>query len=431
MFGRPYTIQRPQLGTPVSAAVTVSLDNGPEQAATLAGSSPSYAWTAPDIDATGLADGAHTLTARLYLNGSGQPASTHSVTFHVQRGPAEFTYDVLIGSPADGSVVPRATVEVRGTSSTDDPSSNRKVTLEVLGPEPAAEADATGTSPWTRNVDFNRTPGLYTLTARLYVDGAAKATHSVQVTVPPPSGDDVSCAGRSMGFWRQQFADGAARKFTGSEVETLAFHAVGLSDGYFASRDALVAALNAKGDEGAEARAARQFAALLLNLAGGDLSAGMSYQAGLSGGELLDPAVYDTATLGPTGELGEGLGPLAAAGRRPRRRERGRRRAQQRSRGHLRAESRPGPTGARAGRAPRRQSLPLRQICQAPAARRTGTRSPSRVMPSTSTSLLPIMKSTWMSLTFTRSRSASSSTGNVYALPSATWLAAFSSSRVS
>ena len=51
-------------------------------------------------------------------------------------------------------------------------------------------------------------------------------------------------------------------------------------------------------------------------------------------------------------------------------------------------------------------------ICQEPP-RRTGTRSPSRVMPSTSTSLLPIMKSTWMSLTLTRSRSASSSTGNV------------------
>ena len=85
MFGRPYTIQRPQLGTPASAAVTVSLDNGPEQAATLAGSSPSYAWTAPDIDTTGLADGAHTLTARLYLNGSGQPASTHSVTFYVEQ----------------------------------------------------------------------------------------------------------------------------------------------------------------------------------------------------------------------------------------------------------------------------------------------------------------------------------------------------------
>ena len=41
------------------------------------------------------------------------------------------------------------------------------------------------------------------------------------------------------------------------------------------------------------------------------------------------------------------------------------------------------------------------------------------------------MKSTWMSLLLARARSASSSTGNVYALPSAMWLAAFSSSSVS
>ena len=213
---------------------------------------------------------------------------------------------------------------MRGTSSTDDPSSNRKVTLEVLGPAPSAEADATGTSPWTRNVDFNRTPGLYTLTARLYVDGAAKATHSVQVTVPPPSGDDVSCAGRSMGFWRQQFADGAARKFTGSEVETLAFHAVGLSDGYFASRDALVAALNAKGDEGAEARAARQFAALLLNLAGGRPVGRHVVPGGALGRRAARPGGLRHGDARPDGRLGQGLDPLAAARRQPRRRERGR-----------------------------------------------------------------------------------------------------------
>jgi len=300
MFGRPYTIARPQVVTPPTAEVKVSLDGDPEQLATLTGTSPSYGWTAPPIDTSPLPDGPHTLTAKLYLSGSTTPAATHTVTFFVQRGPTEFTYDVLINSPADGSVVPRATVEVRGTSFTDDPSTNRRVTLEVLGPQPEAEADATGTSPWTRNVNFDRTPGLYTLTARFYVDDVVKAIHSVQVTVPPPTGDEVSCAGRSMGFWRQQFdTHGESRKFTVGEVETLAFHAVGLSDGYFQNRDQLVAALNAKGDEGAEARAARQFAALLLNLAGGDLSGGMSYKAGLSGDELLDPSVYDTATLGP------------------------------------------------------------------------------------------------------------------------------------
>ena len=58
------------------------------------------------------------------------------------------------------------------------------------------------------------------------------------------------------------------------------------------------------------------------------------------------------------------------------------------------------------------EALRVRQTCQAPP-RRTGTRSPSRVIPSTSTSELPIMKSTWMPLRLARAWSVSSSSGKV------------------
>ncbi len=109
------------------------------------------------------------------------------------------------------------------------------------------------------------------------------------------------CKTRTIGFWRRQFSDNeGSQKFTDGEADTLAFHAAGLSDGYFAGKDDLLAALFAGGDEGPERRAARQFAGLLLNLAAGDLSAGMSYPVGLSGNERLDPAVYDTAVVGQT-----------------------------------------------------------------------------------------------------------------------------------
>lgn len=298
MYGKPYTIQRPQVVTPPSAAVTLAVDGGSEQATALAGSSPSYSWSS-SVDLSTLSEGAHTVTARLYLDTVLR--ATHTITIFVDRTP-EFSYDVVITSPNDGDIMPRATIQVRGTSVTDDPSTDRVVTLEVMGPEPLTETPASGTAPWSLDVNFDRAPGAYTLLARFYVDGEVKATHSVEVIVPPPAGDGVSCAPRAIGFWRAQFDDIAegSRKFTSDETALLADQAVRLSNAYFSTRDELVTALNAKGNAGAEQRAARQFAALLLNLAGGDLSATMSYQAGLSGSEALDPSVYDTTTVGPT-----------------------------------------------------------------------------------------------------------------------------------
>src|SRR5205823_5789800 len=72
-------------------------------------------------------------------------------------------------------------------------------------------------------------------------------------------------------------------------------------------------------------------------------------------------------------------------------------------------------------------ALRERQICHSPP-RNSGTRAPSASTPSTSTSGLPIMKSMWMELVLTASRSACSSTPPSSAFPTAMWLAAFSSS---
>ena len=60
----------------------------------------------------------------------------------------------------------------------------------------------------------------------------------------------------------------------------------------------------------------------------------------------------------------------------------------------------------------------------------TGTRAPLFVIPVTSTSSEPIMKSMWTSLALILGTSAGSAIGLEYASPSARWLAAFSSSSV-
>ncbi|MGB5246718.1 MAG: S8 family serine peptidase, partial [Woeseia sp.] len=289
MFARPYTLLRPGMTTAPVAEVRLSVDGGPEQATSLNGMSPAYNWST-SISPAGLADGEHTLTANLYLDGV--LSTSDSSTFVIERVQT-FTYDVLITAPRNGDTMPRATVEVRGTSGTDDPSTDRQVTLEVIGPDAQAETAANGTGPWSLNVDFNRAPGAYTLVARFYVDGVEHATHQINVAVPEP-GQQLSCSARSKGFWKHQFDGKKNPHFTPGEAATLADRGAQLSADYFSNGSALVTALYQQGSAGAEARAARQYAALLLNLAGGELSSGMSYQAGLSGAELLDPSVYNT-----------------------------------------------------------------------------------------------------------------------------------------
>ncbi|MDQ3957621.1 MAG: Ig-like domain-containing protein [Actinomycetota bacterium] len=304
--GEPYTILRSGAAEPPPTAhVGLSVDGGPETPAVLTGSSPSYTWSGA-VDATTLADGAHTITSTLYLNGIA--ADSNSVQVFVQRTQT-FTHEVVITSPANGSTVPRATVEVRGTAASDAPAEQaRAVTLQITDAATggtvydSGELAATGTSPWTVNFDFGTLDaGNYDLLARFYVGGGVVDTDAVTVTVPVPEpGGGISCAPRGLGFWRDQYEEnGTAQKFSDEEAETLAFHAVGLSDGYFENTDELRAALFARGNPGPERRAARAFAALLLNLSGGDLSGVMSYRVGLSGAERLGPT-YDTGTLGPT-----------------------------------------------------------------------------------------------------------------------------------
>ncbi|MDQ3990970.1 MAG: hypothetical protein M3245_01495, partial [Actinomycetota bacterium] len=258
-----------------------------------------YAWSA-SVDPESLADGPHTLTATLLLNGA--PAATQTVTVEIDRPDVPRTYEVVVTSPVPGATVPRETIQVAGTTFTDDPSGDRKVTVELLGPEPMPEAPATGVETWAADVSFDRVAGDYTIVARLLVDGDPRATHQVEVVIPPMiDTGQISCAPGTVRFWRHEF--GSSRSphgFTAPERALLLDRAVVLSDGLFGTGEEMLGALLYSGKPVPLAVATRQFAALLLNLAAGDLSATMSHQVGLSGGEGLDPAVHDTAVVGET-----------------------------------------------------------------------------------------------------------------------------------
>ena len=89
------------------------------------------------------------------------------------------------------------------------------------------------------------------------------------MTVPEAVTQQVSCSPRKLGFWKDQYA-GKKPKFTSTELGQLAAQAAALSGDYFGGASAVVAALGADGT--AEQKTARQYAALLLNLAAGDLS---------------------------------------------------------------------------------------------------------------------------------------------------------------
>ena len=295
MFARPYTVVRPQLAPIPAASVTVAVDDGAEHPATLTAADPGYHWTAAAIDPAPLANGSHTLTARLYLDGALR--STNVSTFTLER-PVPKTYSVAITSPGDGATVPRAVTAVQGTSDTND-TGVRGVTLEVSRPGyTSGQLAATGTSLWSRDVDFSTlAAGTYTLTARLVVEGVERAAATVSVTVPQETTQQVSCSARKLGFWRDQYV-GKKLKFSPPELDALAARSATLSGGYFADGPAAVAAL--RSDRTPQQQAARQYAALLLNLAAGDLSRGMAYAAGLSGSERLDNRAYDTARVGST-----------------------------------------------------------------------------------------------------------------------------------
>lgn len=296
-FGAPYEVLRPGSVEPPTATVTVAVDDGEEQPAVLSGSSPHYGFTS-SVPTAALSDGPHVLQARLYLDGV--LASTDTTTFTVTR-PQIVTSSVGIVAPADGATVHRGVVDVTGSSATDAPDdTERSVRVTVTGSESTQVVQAIGTSSWTAPVDFGALPaGTYQLTAELVLDGVVAATDRRSVVVPEPA-VLVSCAPQALKFWQDEYSGSHKAVFTATERDALAAKAAELSDGYFGNGGGVVTALYVKGKISGELAAARQFAVLLLDLAGGQLSADYSRQIGLSGSEQLDPGTYDTARLGAT-----------------------------------------------------------------------------------------------------------------------------------
>jgi hypothetical protein len=108
----------------------------------------------------------------------------------------------------------------------------------------------------------------------------------------------VSCAPQALKFWQDQYG-GKKATFTQAELDALAAKGADLSKGYFNS-NGIVAALYTSGKGTAQLAAAKQYAALLLDLAGGQLSATYSRSVGLSGKEGLSTSTYDTSKVGST-----------------------------------------------------------------------------------------------------------------------------------
>lgn len=292
-----YVMRRPSVTGPPVTTVTLALDRGTPQPVALTGASPSYTWSTT-IDTTALAEGPHTLTATVLTNGVAGPSRT--VGFTVTR-PVVVVSSAAITSPAEGETVPLGVVTVTGTTETNAPAAQvRSVTVQVTGAGyDSGELRADGTTAWSVPFDTAAlSAGAYVITARLYLDGvvAATATRSVVVPAPPVV---VSCSPRGVSFWQDQFNGSRKAAFTAAEADTIADKAASMSAGYL-TKSALVTVLYAKGKLPAETATARQYAALLLNLAAGQLSPGMSVKLGLSGREGLSTSSYDTQLVGTT-----------------------------------------------------------------------------------------------------------------------------------
>lgn len=298
MYGRAYSIARPGTSPASSVSVTVSVDNGLPTTAAVEGTSPDYTWT-KSINAVTLTNGSHTLLATLLVNGL--PAATHSSTFMITRVDPTYVYQVDVSNPADGATVPRAFVQVEGTSFTDDPATQRAVTVELKSAlYSSGQKAASGESPWVVEFDFSKvSAGPYSLIARYSVAGVVKATRTISITVPVDP--EIGCSPRNIDFWRAQYKRNStgSLRFTDADANTIATRAATLSDGRFASSKQLLNALTIGGTQ-PERAADRQYATLLLNIAAGDVSGTMSYKAGLSGNEGLDPSVYATGVVGST-----------------------------------------------------------------------------------------------------------------------------------
>lgn len=297
-FGKAYVVRRPGTVPAPASTATIAVDGGAQQPLALAGSSPDYSFST-SLPTAALTDGTHTVVTRLFVGGTQRATST--ATFTVTR-PRVVTSSASITSPTEGATVTRSVVDVTGTATSDaDAAVTRTVTLQVSGAGYApAPVTALGTTVWSSPVDFGALPaGSYLLTARLLLDGveAAVATRTVVV---PEAVVLVTCAPQALRFWQDQYGSGPKTTLTAAERDALAAKAAQLSSGWYADGSAVVTALFVGRKVPAQQAAAQQYAVLLLNLAGGQLSSGYSRQVGLSGAERLDPATYDTARLGTT-----------------------------------------------------------------------------------------------------------------------------------
>ena len=296
-YGREMTVVRPKAVTPPLATVLLSVDGAPAVPATMSGASPSYGWTGT-VDLGALPEGTHRIVATLQLNGV--PVATDTTSVVIERA---VTYDVAITAPVDGDTVLLRSTEITGTAvPSKATTAAQAVSVAVRGATyDSGPLAVTGVSNWSTSFDFGiLAPGPYTVTARYLADGAVVDTATVNVIVPTPTpGTEVSYAPEGLGWWRLQYSAPTKGHLRAAEAGRVADRAVQLSAGYFGSRTNLLDALNPS-TVNSETRAARQYAALLLNLSAGDLSRTMSVQLGLSGAERLNPSVYDVARLGHT-----------------------------------------------------------------------------------------------------------------------------------
>lgn len=159
------------------AAVEVRVDGGAPVAA-----SGTSAWSLT-VDTRGLADGAHTATARA-TDTSGNSA-TATVGFTVANGGADTTAPtVSISTPGPGATV-AGTVGVAGTAA-----DGVGVTLVEVRVGSGPYQPAAGTTAWTRSVDTTGlADGAHTLTARVH--DAAGNTSSTSVAVTVANGDGL------------------------------------------------------------------------------------------------------------------------------------------------------------------------------------------------------------------------------------------------
>lgn len=116
MFGRPYTILRPEQAVLPSAQVRVSVNNGPEEVASINGEGPGFSWNITALDAASLGNGQHLVSARLLLDGA--PAAQTSTRFEVVLADEVEPGDInaALSSDSTGGKVP-ATVNFDASAS--------------------------------------------------------------------------------------------------------------------------------------------------------------------------------------------------------------------------------------------------------------------------------------------------------------------------